>query len=190
MSNIYTRSAKTSLSERRGSSGRDGPTGDTAEDEIHVHRDSRNSIWHRWRKVLLLCYTENAPNTWHRQGTQRQRTPTINTSDRQYAQLTDQAPGASERAAQESHNTNQHSSHARLHHSNLLPLLRTPSRVIARPSRPTQPSANHRLAEPNNNTDTTSSCVLRLSDQAYHPGPVYWVEQRAKQTVRSKQWRS
>ena len=27
-----------------------------------------------------------------------------------------------------------------------------------------------------------SCCVLRLADQAYHPQPVYWVEQRVEQT--------
>ena len=44
---------------------------------------------------------------------------------------------------------------ARLQHSNLQPSLRTPSRVIARSSQPTQPNAKHRRAEPHYSTDTT-----------------------------------
>ena len=85
----------------------------------------------------------------------------------------------------ETRETNQHSSNAHLHHSNHKPQLRTHWKVIARPSRLTQPSANHRRAEPYYNTDTNSCCVFRLLDQAYHPWPVHWVEQRASLTILS-----
>ena len=57
-------------------------------------------------QVLSECYTEKAPNAWHCQGSvsqehQRQETPTISPNDRQPAQVTNQAPGTSKRAAQE-----------------------------------------------------------------------------------------
>jgi len=70
-----------------------------------------------------MCYTEKAPNAWHAEEHKRQpqETPTINPIDRQQAQLADQAPGTIKRAAQASHDTNQHSSHERLQHINLLP---------------------------------------------------------------------
>ena len=60
--------------------------------------------------TICKCYTEKVPNTWHCQGTDRQRTPTINTNDRQEAHLTDQALGAMEWAARELNETNQCSS--------------------------------------------------------------------------------
>ena len=51
-----------------------------------------------------------------------------------------------------SHNTNQHSSRARLHHRKLPPSLCTPSRVIARSSQSTQPNAKYKRAEPSYGT--------------------------------------
>ena len=57
--------------------------------------------------LLRGCYTEKAPNAWHRRGThKRQETPANNLTDRQPTHLTDQAPSTIERAARETHNTN------------------------------------------------------------------------------------
>ena len=53
------------------------------------------------------------------------------------------------------HNNNQHSSLARLQHSNDPPSFPTPNRATTRPSQPTQPAVKHRRAEPHYNTDTT-----------------------------------
>ena len=40
---------------------------------------------------FVCVYTEKAPNAWHRRGTQRQETATLNPNDRQPTQLSDQA---------------------------------------------------------------------------------------------------
>ena len=93
----------------------------------------------------------------------RKKTSTMKPSDRQPAELTDQAPGTVERAGK-THNTNQHSSRARLHHSDHPPSLSTPNMVITRSSQLMQPAAKHRWAEPHCNTDTT-----RLSGDTQRP---------------------
>ena len=86
-----------------------------------------------------------------------QKTPTTNTNDRQAAQLTDQAPGTIERAAQESSQPVQQPCTPPAQQPP--PSLRTPSRVIAISAQPTQPNAKHWRAEPHRNTDTTRTCV-------------------------------
>ena len=109
-----------------------------------------------------------SPNVWHRQGTQK--TGSTYNQHRRSSMGTTHRPSTrhhrkgSPRA--KSRNINQHSSRARLHHSNLLPYLRTPSRNPARPSRPMQPYANHRRAEPQHNTHTT-----RTSGDQRRPPP-------------------
>ena len=67
----------------------------------------RTTIKCMFRERMLFCsstvhhnYTEKAPNTWHPKEHKIQGAPTINTNDSQQAQLTDQAPGTIERAAQ------------------------------------------------------------------------------------------
>ena len=87
------------------------------------------------------CYTEKAPNAWHRRGTpkpgntyhQPKRPLTGTThipSTRHYLKG---SPGV------KTHNTNQHSSRTRLQHSNHPPASPTPNSVTTRSSQPTQP---------------------------------------------------
>ena len=52
--------------------------------------------------LSLVCYTERATNAWNRQGTQKTGNIHNQPKRQSIAQLTDQAPGTIERAAQES----------------------------------------------------------------------------------------
>ena len=70
---------------------------------------------------LSISTPTKAPNTWHRQGTQitgntynQHKRPPIGTTHRP-------SKGQPKCPASREHNTKQHSSHARLHHTNLLP---------------------------------------------------------------------
>ena len=112
----------------------------------------------------------------HRESSKRPAPPR-NTKDREHlqpttanrhnSQTTHQAPSKGQ-----SHNTNQHSSRAGLQHSNPLPSLHKPIRVIVRSSQPTQPNAKQRGAEPNYHTDTTHT-----SGDTRRPlpwGPMIW----------------
>ena len=106
--------------------------------------------------MLRVCYTEKAPNAWHHQGTQKTgdtyKRPSLGTTPRP---STRHHRKTSPRA--KPHNTNQHSSRARLQHSNLPPSLQTPGRgrVSARSSQPTLANAKHRRAKLHYNTVTT-----------------------------------
>ena len=99
--------------------------------------------------LLGRCYTEKAPNAWHRRGKQK----TGNTHNQPKRPSTDTIYRPSTRHYRKgspgvkTHNTNQHSSRAGLHNSNHPPLLPTPDRVITRCAQPTQPAAKHRRAE-------------------------------------------
>ena len=86
--------------------------------------------------TFTLTFTTHRPSTRH----YRKRSPGVKT-----------------------HNSNQHSSRARLQHSNHPPSLPTPNRVITGYSQPTQPAAKHRRAEPHYNTDTTSLSGVTIS---------------------------
>ena len=87
------------------------------------------------------CYTEKAPNAWHRRGTpntgntyhQPKRPSTGTTHRPRTRHYLKGIPGVRK------HRTNQHSSRARLNHSNHPPSSPTPNRVITRSSQPTQP---------------------------------------------------
>ena len=107
-----------------------------------------------------MCYTEKAPNAWHRRGTQKTGN-TYNQPKRLSTDITHRpstwhyrkgSPGV------KTHNTNQHSSRARLQHSNHPTSLPTPNWVINRSAQPTQ------RAEPHYTTDTT-----RLSGDTQRP---------------------
>ena len=83
--------------------------------------------------------------------TVKRRTPTIHSTDRQSAQLTDQAPGTSGRAAHESCRiTPTCTPNPGQHHTD-------PAGSSPESSQPTQPSTRRscRRAEPHYNTDTT-----------------------------------
>ena len=106
----------------------------------------------------LLCYTKKAPNAWHRRGTQntgntykQPKRPSTDTTHRP-------APNTIERAARESRRITrlQHSSRARLQHSNHPPSSPSHNRVITRSSQPTQPAVKRRRAQPHYTTGTTS----------------------------------
>ena len=126
-----------------------------------------------WDGQLLLhkrarCYTETAPNARHRRVTQKTgntynqpKRPSTGTPHRPSTRHNRKgSPGV------KTHNTNQHSSRARLQHSNHPPPLPTHNRVITRSFQPTQPATKHRRAEPHYNTDTT-----RLSGDTQRPPP-------------------
>ena len=94
-----------------------------------------------------LAPPRNTKDRKHLQSAQRSTTGTTQRpSTRHYRKG---SPGV------KTHNTNQHSSRARLQHSNRPPSLPTPNRVTTRSSQPTQPAAKHRRAEQHYNTDTT-----------------------------------
>ena len=111
-------------------------------------------------------YKEKAPNAWHRRGTQ-------NTGN-SYNQPIRPSAGTPHRPGTRHYRkgspgiktptTNQHSSRARLQHTNHPRSSPTSSRVIARSSQPTQPAAKHRRAEPHHHTGTT-----RLSGDTQRP---------------------
>ena len=120
----------------------------------------------------VVCYTEKAPNAWHRRGTQKTgntynqpKRPSTGTTHRPSTRhYRKGSPGV------KTHNTNQHSIRARLQHSNHPPSLPTPNRVITRSSQPTQPATKRKRAEPHYSTDTT-----RLSGDTQRPhGDVHW----------------
>ena len=118
--------------------------------------------------MSVKCYTEKAPNAWHRRGTQKtgntyNQPKRLSTSTPHRRSTGHYRKGSS---GFKTHNTNQHSSRARLQHSIHPPSLPTPKRFITRSSQPTQPAAKHRWAEPHYNPDTT-----RLSGDTQHPPP-------------------
>ena len=113
-----------------------------------------------------MCYTEKAPNAWHRQGTKKTGS-TYNQSIQASTGTTHRPRTSHYRKGSpglEKHKTNQHSSRGRLQHSNHPPSLPAPNRVITRSSQPTQPAAKLRRVEPHYNTDTT-----RLSGDTQRP---------------------
>ena len=103
-----------------------------------------------WGVIVLECVTRREPQT---PGSAKENTehatPTLNPNDCQSAQLTDQAPGAIERAAQESSRIAQPSKVASSHHH------AHPAGSLPVSSQPTQPCAQRRLAETHYNTDTS-----------------------------------
>ena len=115
-----------------------------------------------------MCYTKKAPNAWHCRGTRK----TGNTYNQPKRPSTDTTHRPSTKHYRKGspgvkmHNTNQHSSRARLQHSNHPPSSPSPNRVITRSSQPTQPAAKRRHAQPHYTTDTT-----RLSGDTQLPPP-------------------
>ena len=89
----------------------------------------------------ILCYTKKAPNAWHRRGTSKtgntyhrpQQLSTGTTHRPSTRHVLKGSPGV------KTHNTNQHSRRARLHHSNHPSSLPTPDSVTTRSSQPKQP---------------------------------------------------
>ena len=110
--------------------------------------------------LYYACYTEKAPNAWNRRGTPNLKTgntyyqpkrPSTGTTHRPSTRHYEKGgPGV------KTHNTNQHSSRARLLHSNQPPSSPTPNRVTTTSSQPTQPAVKHRRAEPHHNTEHPS----------------------------------
>ena len=104
-----------------------------------------------------MIYTQKAPIAWQLRGTQKtgntynqpKRPPTDTTHRPSTKHYRKGSPGV------KTHNTNQHSSRARLRHSNHPPSSLSPNRVITRSSQPTQPAAKRRRAQPHYTTDTT-----------------------------------
>ena len=89
---------------------------------------------------LHVCYTGKAPNAWHRRGTQK----TGNTYNQPKRPSTDTHRPSTKHYRKGSqgvkaHNTNQHSSRARLQHRDHAPSSPSPNRFITGSSQPTQP---------------------------------------------------
>ena len=111
----------------------------------HRHHSSRIKAL---RVLNRESYNRLAPAKEH----QKQVTPNLNPNDRHPAQLTDQAPGNIERAAQEpSRITPTSTATSSYHHAD-------PAGTLPECSQPTQPSAQRRRAEAHYNTDTTRTC--------------------------------
>ena len=94
------------------------------------------------------CYTEDAPNAWHRRGTQK--TGHTYNQPNHTTHRPSTWPYRKGSPAVRTHSTNQHSNHP--------PLPPTPNRVITRFSQPTQPAAKHRRAEPHYIVDMGEVC--------------------------------
>ena len=116
--------------------------------------------------LALCCYTEKAPNAWHRRGTPKTgntyhqpKRPSTGTTHRPSTRhYLKGSPGV------KTHNTNQHSSRAGLQHSNYPPSSPTPNSVTTRSSQPTQP-----LRSTGGLSRTTTQNTPRLSGDTQRP---------------------
>ena len=100
---------------------------------------------------LYMCYTEKAPNAWHRRGTQRTgntyNQPKRPSTDTTHRPSTWQYPKGS--PGVKTHNTNQHSNHS--------PSVPTRNWVITRSSQPTQPVLRSGLSRTTTQTSPASA---------------------------------